>query len=125
MPSPDNRILGDKYRLVRQLDEGGMGSVWLAEHLSLHSPVAVKLITEEIADTEEGLQRFLREARAAASLRSPHVVQILDYGVEGGTPYIVMELLDGESLAARLERVKRLSPSETELILRHVARAVA
>src|SRR5262245_11140680 len=108
MPIPDNRILGNKYRLVRLLDEGGMGAVWLAEHLSLHSPVAVKLLTQEIAESEEGVQRFLREARAAASLRSPHVVQILDYGVHDGTPYIVMELLDGESLADRLKRLQRL-----------------
>lgn len=124
MPIPDNRILGSKYRLVRQIDEGGMASVWLAEHLSLHSPVAVKLLTQEIAESEEGVQRFLREARSAASLRSPHVVQILDYGVDGVTPYIVMELLDGESLAERLKRLQRLSPRDTELVLRHVARAV-
>lgn len=126
MPSlTDQRILDAKYRLIKKLDEGGMGSVWFAEHLSLHSPVAVKLIGKEVADTQEGLQRFLREARMAASLRSPHVVQILDYGVDLDTPYIVMELLDGESLAERLRRVGRLSSRETELVIRHVTRAVA
>ncbi|HKO94868.1 MAG TPA: protein kinase, partial [Polyangiaceae bacterium] len=102
-----------------------MGSVWLAEHLSLHSPIAIKLISKEFAQNEEGLQRFLREARLAASLRSPHVVQIFDYGVEQGAPYIAMELLEGESLAQRLTRVRRLSLSQTELVLRHVGRAVA
>jgi eukaryotic-like serine/threonine-protein kinase len=126
MPSlPDQHILDGKYRLIKKLEEGGMGSVWFAEHLSLHSPVAVKLIGREVADTDEGLQRFLREARTAASLRSPHVVQILDYGVDRDTPYIVMELLDGESLAERLRRVGQLSSGETELVIRHITRAVA
>ncbi|MEY2932983.1 MAG: hypothetical protein RL033_3732, partial [Pseudomonadota bacterium] len=93
--SSSHRVLGAKYRLVRPLVAGGMGTVWIAEHLSLRSAVAVKLLSREIAETEEGEQRFLREARTAASLRSPHVVQILDHGVDAGTPYIVMELLDG------------------------------
>jgi serine/threonine-protein kinase len=117
-------VLGGKYRLVRQLDQGGMSSVWLAEHLGLNAPVAVKLISPEVAHTEDGIQRFLREARTAASLRSAHVVQIFDYGVEAGTPYIVMELLRGETLATRLRRVGQLSPAETTVVLRHVARAV-
>ncbi|MEY2936546.1 MAG: hypothetical protein RL033_7295 [Pseudomonadota bacterium] len=119
------RILGEKYQLIRPLEQGGMGSVWLAEHLSLASPVAVKLMAAELGTSEELRQRFLREAHAAAALRSPHVVQTLDYGVDGDTPYIVMELLEGESLAARLTRQHRLSPQETELVLRHVSRAVA
>jgi eukaryotic-like serine/threonine-protein kinase len=67
----------------------------------------------------------LREAQAAASLRSPHVVQILDHGVDEGVPFIVMELLDGESLASRLERVQRLSPADTARVITQVARAIA
>ncbi|MEY4546784.1 MAG: hypothetical protein RL685_2979 [Pseudomonadota bacterium] len=122
--SSSHRVLGEKYRLVRPLVAGGMGTVWIAEHLSLRSAVAVKLLSREIAETEEGEQRFLREARTAASLRSPHVVQILDHGVDAGTPYIVMELLDGESLATRLQREQQLGPVQTERIVRHVARAV-
>src|SRR5882724_8111062 len=101
-----------------------MGSVWYAEHLTLHSPVAIKLIDPSIADNAEALGRFLREAQSAASLRSPHVVQILDHGVDNGVPYIAMELLDGESLADRLTRVGCLSPSETARVLQHVARAI-
>ncbi len=89
-----------------------MGSVWLAQHLTLRSPVAIKLIDPEIAQNPEALSRFLREAQAAAALRSPHVVQILDHGVDGGVPFIVMELLEGESLAGRRERTHRLSPPE-------------
>ncbi len=102
-----------------------MGSVWLAEHLSLASPVAVKLIATEFGTSEERRQRFLREAHAAAALRSPHVVSTLDYGVDGDTPFIVMELLEGESLSDRLVRLGRLSARQTELVLRHVSRAVA
>jgi len=68
--------------------------------------------------------RFEREARAAASLQSPHVVQVLDYGVEGDTPYIVMELLVGEDLRRRLSRERRLSLAATSRILSHVARGL-
>src|SRR5882724_9030030 len=118
------KILAGKYQLERELGRGGMGSVWLAQHLTLHSPVAIKLIDETVVTNPEALTRFLREAQAAASLRSPHVVQILDHGVDNGVPFIVMELLDGESLAARIERVRRLSPQETARIMTQVGRAM-
>jgi serine/threonine-protein kinase len=118
------RILAGKYRLGERLGEGGMGAVYRAEHLVLQAPVAIKVIEREVAD--EGTKaRFMREAQAAAALRSPHVVQILDYGTEGDFPFMVMELLEGETLAQRIKRKKRLSPSETSWILTHVARAVA
>ncbi len=116
--------LAGRYRLVTKLGQGGMGSVWRAEHLTLGIPVAVKLIDPTIAQSEEALARFRREAQAAAELRSAHVVQIIDYGVENNTPYIAMELLEGESLADRLERVGRLSPGDTATILAQVARAL-
>jgi len=92
--------------------------------LTLNSPVAIKLIDPEIALESAVLERFMREAQAAAALRSPHVVQTLDYGVHGRIPYIAMELLDGESLAQRLARVRCLSPAETAKVLTHIARAV-
>src|SRR5262245_27617226 len=95
-PSASN-VLAGKYRLVRQLGKGGMGSVWLADHLTLRCPVAVKLLDPRIAAHAEARVRFMREALAAAALRSPHVVQILDHGVDGDVPYIAMELLEGES----------------------------
>jgi serine/threonine-protein kinase len=118
------RVLADKYRLESPLGEGGMGAVWRAEHLTLRSPVAVKLIDEKIVDNKEALNRFMREAQAAAALRSSHVVQILDYGVQDRTPYMVMELLEGENLAERLERVGRLSAAETLRVITHVGRAI-
>ena len=116
--------LAGRYRLVTKLGQGGMGSVWRAEHLTLGIPVAVKLIDPSIAQSDEALARFRREAQAAAELRSAHVVHIIDYGVENNTPYIAMELLEGESLAERLERVGRLSPADTVAVLSQVVRAL-
>jgi hypothetical protein len=121
---PDHVIAG-KFRLVRRLGHGGMGSVWAADHLVLNSQVAVKIIDASIAQNTEALGRFLREAQAAAQLRSPHVVQTLDYGIEDSVPFIAMELLDGESLAQRLDRVHRLSLEETAKILTEVGRAIS
>jgi len=117
-------ILAGRYRLDRQLGKGGMGSVWLAEHLALNSWVAIKLMDPSIAATAEGAERFKREAQAAASLRSQHVVQVLDYGVHETTPFLVMELLQGQSLADCLEREKRLTPERTLAIITQVARAI-
>jgi serine/threonine-protein kinase len=125
MMTPDQPVLAHKYRLIGQLGAGGMGSVWLARHVDLDSLVAVKLMGKEVAATPAGTERFLREARTAASLRSPHVVQILDYGLHEGVPFIAMELLEGESLAARLARDGRFQSWQlAEHILRQVARAV-
>ena len=117
-------ILAGRYRLDRQLGKGGMGSVWLAEHLALNSWVAIKLMDPAIASTVEGAERFKREAQAAASLRSAHVVQVLDYGLHENTPFLVMELLQGQSLADCLEREKRLAPARTLAIVTQVARAI-
>jgi len=117
-------VLADKYRLVAELGRGGMGSVWRAEHLVLHSDVAIKLIRGRGEDAAALEARFIKEARAAAALRSPHVVQILDYGVHEGTPFMAMELLEGESLAQRLRRQGRLDVGEVSRIVSHVARAI-
>jgi len=126
MPSPPSpTVLAGKFRLVRKLGEGGMGTVWQADHLVLNSKVAIKVLGPEVAQDSEALTRFLREAQSAASLRSPHVVQILDHGVDGGQPYIAMELLEGESLAERLIREGTLSPVETSRVITHMARALS
>jgi len=118
------RVLSQRWRLVDELGRGGMGAVWRAEHLELGTPAAVKLIDPSIASSDAAVARFKREAQAAATLRSTHVVQILDYGVDQNTPFIAMELLDGESLAERIVRLGRLSPEMTSTIMTHTARAV-
>jgi len=119
------RVVAGRYRVESKLGQGGMGSVWAAQDLTLGSRVALKLIDPSIAEDEMAAARFVQEARAAAALRSPHVVQILDHGLDGRMPFIAMELLEGESLAERLTRVGRLSPADTARILTEVSRAVS
>ncbi|HWO14471.1 MAG TPA: serine/threonine-protein kinase, partial [Polyangiaceae bacterium] len=120
---PGQLVVG-KYRLIRLLGQGGVGSVWHAQHLALNAPVALKFIEGERLNAA-AQQRFLEEARKAAALSSPHVVKILDCGVEEGVPHLAMELLEGETLAARLERDQRLGLAETTRVVQHVARAIA
>jgi eukaryotic-like serine/threonine-protein kinase len=117
-------ILAGKYRLIGLIGRGGMGSVWKAEHLGWEAPVAIKLMN--VTHNPQALARFQREARLAAGLRSPHVVQVLDDGVDemSGAPFIVMELLEGESLAERLGRVKRMRPEVVAQVITQIARAL-
>jgi serine/threonine-protein kinase len=117
-------IVADRFRLERELGAGGMGAVWLAQHLGLGVPCALKFILAGAAREPELRARFEREAKAAAHIKSPYVVQILDCGVWDQTPYIAMEYLEGEDLAARLARRGRLTPKETAVIVGQVARAL-
>lgn len=103
------RTLRGTYRVLRLMDQGGMGLVFEAEHLRLKTHVAVKVLPRRWTNDEHALERFKREAEMVAALRHPHIVQIIDFdATEEQQPYIVMELLSGESLASRLEREKRL-----------------
>ena len=96
-------VLGGKYRIDGELGVGGMGVVLAATHLELDAPVAIKVIRDEFARNEEVVGRMLFEARAAAKLRSTHVVRVLDVArLESGAPYIVMERLRGRDLASLL-----------------------
>jgi serine/threonine-protein kinase len=117
-------IVANRFRLVRKLGEGGMGAVWFAQHVGLETPCAVKFIHADVAEAEGVRARFEREARIAAQLRSPHVVQVLDYGLSDGIPYLAMEYLDGEDLAHRLARQNQLSARETVAVVSQVARAL-
>jgi serine/threonine protein kinase len=119
-----NTVVAGRFRLNHLIGRGGMGSVWHATHLGLDIPCAVKFIEGEMAQVPEAQTRFEREAKAAAQLRSPNVVQILDHGICDGTPYIAMELLDGEDLGKRLNRAIRLSPQELHPIVNQVCRAL-
>ncbi|MBK8256418.1 MAG: protein kinase [Polyangiaceae bacterium] len=101
-------IVAGKYRLEKPLARGGVGTVWVAHHLELGNSVAVKFLDPRVASSPQVRSRFEREARAAAHMRSPHIVQVFDYGITGDTPYLVMELLHGETLHSRLRRVKRM-----------------
>ncbi|MCK6592132.1 MAG: serine/threonine protein kinase [Polyangiaceae bacterium] len=117
-------VIGDKYRLQRQLASGGMGSVWVARHLQLDIDVAIKFMTTEAALSPDGRSRFEREAKAAALLHSPYVVSVQDFGVDDDLPYMVMELLHGEDLEERLRRSDRLSPEETMTLLAQAAKGL-
>jgi eukaryotic-like serine/threonine-protein kinase len=97
------------YRIVRALDQGGMGMVFEAEHVRLKRRVAVKVLAQHLAKDAHALARFNREAEIISQLQHPHVVHVTDFDTtEAGEPYLVMELLAGESLAARLERERCL-----------------
>ena len=122
---PVSGLVAGKYEVLRLIGRGGMGSVWEGRHVSLGTRVAIKFIDAEVADSKEAQSRFVTEARAAATLHSKHAIQIHDHGVtEDGRPYMVMELLIGEPLDKRLDRVGRLSLQETARILGQVSRAL-
>jgi serine/threonine-protein kinase len=118
-------VIAGKYRLERTLANGGMGAVWVARHLQLDDLVAIKFMSAALPELADARRRFAREARAAARLRSPHVVQVLDHGVDGDVPYIVMELLSGENLGERLKREGRLPLREALSVVEQVAKALA
>lgn len=116
--------LDGRYRLAEKIGEGGMGAVWRAEHLMLGTPVAVKLLSTHAEQDEASRARFLREAKASATVRGHNVVQLLDFGVDDTTPYLVMELLEGETLQARLKRLGGLEAVYTGWMLDQIAYAV-
>ena len=94
-------LVGGRYRLEKEIGEGGAGSIWRAIHQALDLPVAIKFLHR----VDESLrERFLREGKAAAAIRHRHVVQISDFGFEHDVPYMVMEHLDGVSLADRMHK---------------------
>jgi len=117
-------VIGEKYRVESELGRGGMGTVWLAQHLVLGVEVAIKVIDFGAATDESARRRFLQEAQTAASLRSAYVVQIFDYGMHEGMPFIVMERLTGETLRSRLQRDGVLSRETTAAIFTQIGRAM-
>jgi len=117
-------LLGDRYRLVRMIGSGGMGTVWEAEDETLGRPVAVKVLSESLASGEHAVRRFEREAQAAARLSGPYIAAVYDFGRSDGRPYIVMELVPGETLADRLAREGPLPPLEASRIAIRVAEAL-
>jgi eukaryotic-like serine/threonine-protein kinase len=127
---PDSKIgtgtvLVGKYRVTRELGRGGMAAVYEAEHVHIGKRVAVKVLASELASSNIVTERFFREARAAASVKSPYIVEIYDSGrLEDGRPFIVMELLEGESLYDRMARVRLIDPQGTVRIIGQVAKGL-
>jgi eukaryotic-like serine/threonine-protein kinase len=114
-----------RYRLERPLGQGGMASVYLGHDTELDRPVAIKLLAENLAGDEEFRRRFVREARLAARLSHPNVVSVYDAGEDDGRPYIVMEHVDGETLADVLARRGRLPPDEARELAAQAANGLA
>src|SRR5262245_48741781 len=97
-------VLAGRYRIERLISRGGMGAVFEATQLGLDRAVAIKLLLPTLSRDEKMRERFRREARSAASLRHPNIIQIYDYGISDHGPYIVMELARGKSLRQLLNR---------------------
>ena len=118
-------VIAERYRLVRRVGEGGMGAVYLGEHLTLRKRVAVKFLHAEMSRIAEVVARFEREAQAAARLDHPNVVAAHDFGkTADGVFFLVMEFVEGGSLRDLLERTGRLAPVEALHIARHIAAAL-
>ena len=114
-----------KYRVDRMIGRGGMGAVFQAANLAIGKRVALKFLNHEASQNREACQRFQREAEAAGMAESAHIVQIFDSGVtDSGLPFLVMELLTGEDLRARLRREGRLSVAVALRIVSQVLRAL-
>jgi eukaryotic-like serine/threonine-protein kinase len=120
----DGRRLGGRYRLEALLATGGMGEVWAARDLLLGRAVAVKVLGGALAGDGRAAERLRREARAAARLEHPGIARVLDLGEHDGRPYLVMELLEGESLDARIGRAGPMAPAEAARIVAAVADAL-
>jgi eukaryotic-like serine/threonine-protein kinase len=129
-PTADERLLlrralAGKYDVVRLIGRGGMGSVYLARDLRLGRPVAIKVLKPELSESEEQRERFRREARITARLDHPNIVPLYEHGeTADGILYFVMGYVQGESLAARVQRLGRLWPNETRRLLGELADAL-
>ena len=119
-----SRVLAARYHIDRRLGQGGLGTVYAAMDTALDRRVAVKVIRHDLVTKDDIARRFHVEARLAAAFVHPNVVTVHDFGVAGGRPFLVMELLDGTTLRDELQRQGPLPPAQAVRILRHVCAAV-
>jgi eukaryotic-like serine/threonine-protein kinase len=124
MSSQVGTLLNGRYRLDAQIGAGGMSTVYRAFDTVLERQVAIKLMHREIASDSDQLERFRREARAVAQLNHAHVVGVIDAGEDNGTPYIVFEYVEGETLKDRIRRYGRLPVGEAVAYAIEIARAL-
>jgi serine/threonine protein kinase len=126
IPDMQGEIVGGKYRVVRLIGTGGMGTVWEGLHAGLGHKVAIKFIKPAYAQHPDARKRFEIEARAAARLTTKHAVQVYDFGVtDRGLPYIVMEYLEGRSLSEILMEKGPLTAREVGVIIGQASRALS
>jgi serine/threonine protein kinase len=121
---PDGTLLEGKFRVTREIGRGGMAAVYEAENVDIGKRVAVKILAAELITSRIVRERFLREARAAAAVRSPFICDVYDSGMFEERPFLVMELLEGESLYDLLTRVRQLDFENTLRIATHSARGL-
>ena len=122
----EGQLVGGKYLVGNLVGCGGMGTVWAGRHVNLGTLVAIKFIRPQFAERPDARRRFEIEARAAASVKSVHAVQVYDFGMtEAGLPYIVMEFLEGESLAETVQRVGPIAAGEVAKIISQASRALS
>jgi len=125
---PDDPLIGKVLghcTLQRKLGQGGMGAVYLAHHPGLNKAIAIKVLPGDLANNPEFRERFIREARLAARLEHPNVVQVHDVGYEMGVHYIAMQFIEGKSLDAILKERKKLAVGEALSTTKRVAAALA
>jgi len=121
--NPDLPLVAGKYRVLRSLAAGGMGALYLAEHVELETIVVVKRLLE-LRDSEADVARFRREAKAAAALRSRHIVRVHDFGTDEQGPYLVMELLRGQDLCSLIEQRGALPVEQAVDLFRQAAKGM-
>jgi len=118
-------ILQGTYRIAGSIGEGGCGEIFLADHTRLPAQVAIKVLHRGLQQNAEVLSRFRQEAEITATLRHPHIVQVLDFNVtDQGYPYLVMELLEGQSLSRRINDAGELPPAAAVGIVEQIAQAL-
>ena len=118
-------VLQGTYRIVGAIAEGGCGEIFLADHTRLPGQVAIKVLHRGLQQNAEVLSRFRQEAEITATLRHPHIVQVLDFNVtDQGYPYLVMELLEGQSLARRITDGGAMPPATAVGIIEQIAQAL-
>jgi eukaryotic-like serine/threonine-protein kinase len=119
------KVVGGKYRVVRPVASGGMGTIWEGVHTTLGTRVAIKFIRHEYTKDSDSMSRFENEARVMARLQSRYAVHVYDYGVTpGGLPYLVMEFLEGRSLTDVVEKEGALTPQGVATVISQAAHAL-
>ncbi len=122
---PVGTILSDKYKVTREIGRGGMAAVYEAENIGIGKRVAIKVLAQELTASTVVVERFFREARAAAAIRSPYICDVYDSGrLEEGPPFLVLELLEGESLYERMTKVRYFDIQTTLAIATQVCRGL-
>ena len=122
---PIGTVLEGKFRITREIGRGGMAAVYEAENIDIGKRVAVKVLAAELITSRVVRERFIREARAASAVRSPHICDVYDSGMFEERPFLVMELLEGESLYDLLTRARRLDVQVTLSVITQTARGLA